>query len=55
VRMDPFVLAFYAAVCGGLGWAAPNLGSPVMRLGIGAIVGVIAAIVLPFVRSGLGF
>jgi len=53
--MDPIVLAFYATVCGALGWASPRLGGPVMRLGIGAIVGIIAATLLPFVRSAIGY
>ena len=52
--MDPFVMTFYAVVCGILGWAAPNLGGPAIRLGIGAVVGIIAATVLPVVRVVLG-
>jgi len=52
--MDAFVLLFYAVICGALSWVAPNLGSSVMRLGVGAGVGIAAAAVLPIVRSALG-
>jgi len=52
--MDPIVITFYAVVCGVLGWAAPKLGGSVMRLGVGAIVGVIAVTVLPLVRAVIG-
>jgi len=52
--MDPFVLAFYAVICGALSWAAPNLGGASIRLGVGAVVGIIAAILLPIVRSAVG-
>ncbi len=48
-------MAFYAVVCGVLGWAAPNIGGAPVRLGVGAVVGVIAATVLPVIRSALGF
>lgn len=52
--MDIVTLAFYACVCGALGWAGPRLGAPVMRLVIGAAVGIAAAAFLPFVRGALG-
>lgn len=52
--MDPFVLGFYAIVCGILGWVAPNLGTPFVRFGIGAVVGIVAAGLMPILRSGLG-
>jgi len=51
--MDVIALSFYAVICGVLGWAAPNLGAPVVRLGIGAVVGVIAASLLPYVKAML--
>jgi hypothetical protein len=49
--MEPISLAFYATVCGVLSVAAPRLGGIVPRLLIGAIVGVIAALVLPSIRG----
>ena len=52
--MDIVALAFYGIVCGLLGLAGPRLGAPVLRLGIGAAVGVVAASVLPLIRSVLG-
>ena len=48
-------MAFYAVICGTLGWAAPSIGGAPMRLIIGAIVGVIAATVLPMIRSSVGY
>lgn len=52
--MDPISMLFYAIVCGCLGWAGPKLGAPLVRLGIGAGVGVVAATVLPLVRDLMG-
>jgi len=52
--MDPFVMTIYAVICGCLSWAAPNLGRPAWRLGIGASVGVMAAALLPTLRASLG-
>ncbi|MCK0149963.1 hypothetical protein MWU54_08020 [Marivita sp. S6314] len=52
--MDVTALAFYALVCGVLGWAAPRLGVPLVRFGIGALVGIIAASILPVVRAVMG-
>ncbi|WP_168193047.1 hypothetical protein [Rhodophyticola sp. CCM32] len=48
-------LIFYAAICGVLSLAGPRLGAPLMRLGIGACVGVIAAAILPVIRGMMGF
>jgi hypothetical protein len=45
--MDVTALIFYAIVCGLLSLAAPTVGTPVMRVAIGAIVGIAAAIILP--------
>ena len=53
--MDLFVMAFYAVICGLLSWLAPNLGCAGIRMGIGAIVGVIAATILPVIRSSIGY
>ena len=52
--MDPFALIFYAAVCGALSWLAPNLGGATLRMGVGAVVGILAAMLLPIVRGMIG-
>ncbi|MEM9393987.1 MAG: hypothetical protein AAGA38_09025 [Pseudomonadota bacterium] len=52
--MDIVALTFYAVVCGVLSLVAPNLGGRAQRLAIGAVVGVMAAAVLPTLRSALG-
>lgn len=49
--MDPVSLVYYAAVCALLGAYAPKLGGGPVRFVIGAVVGVAAAAVLPFVRQ----
>lgn len=51
--MDIITLAFYAVVCACLTWAAPRLGAPWMRFGVGAVVGIIAASLLPLLRDVL--
>ena len=52
--MDPVTLVFYALVCACLSWAAPKLGAPWIRFGIGAAVGLVAATLLPMARAALG-
>ena len=52
--MEPISLIFYALICGLLSLFAPNLGGAVPRMAVGAIVGVGAAICLPFLRGMLG-
>ena len=52
--MDPVALAYYAAVCGLLGAFAPRAGGMPARLALGAVVGVIAAGLLPWLHSLLG-
>lgn len=52
--MDPITLIFYAVICGGLGYAGPRLGAPLMRFGIGAGVGLIAASLLPAIKASMG-
>lgn len=44
-------IAWYAAICGCLSAFAPNLGGTMLRLGIGAAVGIFAATLLPFIRG----
>jgi hypothetical protein len=51
--MDPVTLAFYALVCAVLSLFAPRLGGRTARLIVGALVGVLAAALLPLLRSGL--
>ncbi len=52
--MDAVSLAFYATVCGLLGLAGPWLGRAVVRLAIGAVVGLIAVAALPALRVMMG-
>ena len=54
-KMDLISIAFYAAICGTLGVAAPNLGKMPNRLAVGAAVGVVAAIVLPLLKGMTGY
>ena len=52
--MDTTTLAFYAIICALLSLASPRLGRPLVRLGIGALVGIAAAALLPWVRATFG-
>lgn len=52
--MEPISLVFYAVICGLLSLFAPNLGGALPRMAIGAIVGIGAAICLPFVKGMMG-
>jgi hypothetical protein len=52
--MDPVNMAYYAAVCGLLAAASPLLQGVVARVAAGAVVGLIAAAVLPWVRAWAG-
>lgn len=52
--MDPVSLGFYAGVCGLLGLAGPRLGAAPVRLGVGAVVGIVAVTALPYVKTLLG-
>lgn len=52
--MDVTAMAFYALVCGGLGAFAPRLPSFWQRFTVAALVGIVAAAVLPFIRGALG-
>jgi hypothetical protein len=51
--MDPVTLSFYAAVCGLLAGFVPNA-SRAFRFAIGVGVGLVAASLLPPLRSALG-
>lgn len=51
--MDPITLGFYAIVCGCLSAAAPRFPRLPIRLAIGAIVGLVAASALPWLKGML--
>jgi hypothetical protein len=51
--MDPITLTFYAVVCGCLSMAAPKFPGLPSRLGIGAAVGILAAIALHFIKDAM--
>ena len=52
-RMDIIALTFYAIICGVLSFASPAFGKPMSRLAIGAVVGIAAAAVLPYLKAAL--
>ena len=52
--MEPISLVFYAIVCGLLSAFAPSLGGLPLRMAVGAVVGIAAAVALPFVRGMMG-
>jgi hypothetical protein len=52
---DQIALLFYAVVCGALAAFAPSIGGRALRAVTGAVVGIVAASVLPFVKAALGF
>ena len=51
--MDPIALAFYAVVCGVLSAVAPTVPRLPVRLAIGAVVGMVAASLLPALKGML--
>ncbi len=53
--MDFVSLTFYGVVCGALSLFAPSLKTTLSRFGIGALVGIISALTLPFVRGVLPY
>jgi hypothetical protein len=52
--MDATNLVFYAAVCGALAAFAPQDSARLVRAAIGAVVGLIAASALPYLKSLMG-
>jgi len=52
--MDLFNIVYYGLICGLLGAFAPKLGKRNVRFVIGIAIGVIAATLLPEVRSAIG-
>ena len=51
--MDPVSLLYYALICAVLSFIAPSLRTSTVRLAVGAVVGMAAAGVLPFVQQAL--
>lgn len=49
--MDPITITFYAVVCGCLSAASPRVPKLPVRLAVGAVVGIIAALLLPFLKG----
>lgn len=54
MSIDGTVIAWYAVICGVLSALAPSFGGRLVRLAAGGIVGILAATVLPLVRSLTG-
>jgi hypothetical protein len=52
--IDPINLLFYAAVCGGLAAYAPSASGRSARFALGVVVGLIAATLLPLLKSLFG-
>lgn len=52
--MDPISLGFYAIICGCLSSFAPDTLGKLPRFGIGAVVGIGAAALLPMLRGMMG-
>lgn len=55
MNFDSTSLIWYAVVCGALAAFAPQFGGRVVRLSVGAIVGIVAATILPAVRGMIGY
>ena len=54
MSIDAAAIAWYAVICGALSAFAPSFGGRSVRIIIGGIVGIVAATVLPMVRSMMG-
>jgi hypothetical protein len=54
MSVDPVTLAYYAMICGCLALASPRWTKMRMRLMVGVIVGVVAALLLPVLRGAIG-
>jgi uncharacterized membrane protein YeaQ/YmgE (transglycosylase-associated protein family) len=52
--MDWLPIVFYGVICGALAAAAPSMGTAMGRIIAGGLTGVVAAVVLPYIRSMLG-
>ncbi len=54
MTIDPTAIVWYAAICGALSAMAPSFGGRGVRIAIGALVGIVAATVLPAIRAMTG-
>lgn len=54
MTFDTTTIIWYGAICGGLAALAPALGNRNRRMIVGAIVGILAATILPFLRGLMG-
>ena len=54
MTIDAVTATYYAIVCGCLAWASAGLSPSIVRLGAGAIVGIISALALPVLRHATG-
>ena len=54
MSVDGLAIIWYAAICGGLSALAPAFGGRMVRVAIGAAVGVSAAIALPLFKTLVG-
>ena len=53
--MDPINMVYYAGICAGLAALSPRVPALPWRLGVGAVVGLGAAALLPLVRSAMAY
>jgi hypothetical protein len=53
--IDTTAIVWYAAICGILSALAPSFGGQATRIGIGAVVGILAATILPFLKGMMGY
>lgn len=53
--MDPVTLVYYAVICGLLSAFGPRLARRIVRLSIGAVIGLIAAAALPYLKTALPY
>ncbi len=52
--LDPITITYYAAVCAALSAGAPRVPALPVRLALGAVVGLVAAAALPWLRGVAG-
>ncbi len=55
MSFDGTAIAWYAVICGILSALAPSFGGRMVRVSVGAIVGIVAATVLPLLKSMIGY
>lgn len=55
MNFDSTSLIWYAVVCGALAAFAPQFGGRIVRLSVGAVVGIIAASALPAIKGMMGY